>query len=291
MNPKSAAAQRAFYDEQGYLVVPGLLSSDEVEAFRREAALICRGQRGAVRGLLPDDPGLSDDQITARYLCIHFPHKISLFMRQALAHPKVVEVLTAIIGPNVKCMQSMLFMKHAGKPGQAWHQDEYFIPTRDRSLCGGWIALDNATIENGCLWVIPGSHRPGIFWPRRPHGSDEFDEGEETYGYPYDDDQALPLEVAAGGLVFFNGYLLHRSFRNRARSGFRRALVNHYMSAESLLPWDWDGRLPATSDNRDVVIVAGEDPYPYKGFEDHTFAFLRGERRDDPNRDPNKRVF
>lgn len=48
-------------------------------------------------------------------------------------------------------MQTMLFVKPPGFPGQAWHQDENFIPTRDRSLCGGWIALDDATIENGCL--------------------------------------------------------------------------------------------------------------------------------------------
>ena len=64
-----------------------------------------------------------------------------------------------MIGPNVKAMQSMLFIKAEGKPGQAWHQDEYYIPTRDRSLTAAWIALDDATVENGCLWVLPGSHR------------------------------------------------------------------------------------------------------------------------------------
>ena len=57
---------------------------------------------------------------------------------------------------EIKSMQSMLFIKPAGKPGQAWHQDEYYIPTRDASLTGVWIALDDATIENGCLWVRPG---------------------------------------------------------------------------------------------------------------------------------------
>jgi hypothetical protein len=57
-------------------------------------------------------------------------------MAHHLAHPVIVDVLTKIISPNVKCMQSMLFIKAAGKPGQAWHQDEDFIPTRDRSLTG-----------------------------------------------------------------------------------------------------------------------------------------------------------
>jgi ectoine hydroxylase-related dioxygenase (phytanoyl-CoA dioxygenase family) len=50
------------------------------------------------------------------------------------------------------------------------HQDEYYIPTRDRSLCASWIALDDATIDNGCLWVIPGSHRQGVIWPMKPVG-------------------------------------------------------------------------------------------------------------------------
>jgi hypothetical protein len=92
-------------------------------------------------------------------------------------------------------------------------------------------------------------------------------------------------------VVFFHGYLLHRSHRNRARSGFRRALVNHYMSAESLLSWDWDGRLEPTRDNRDIVLVCGQDPYAYQGLADVTFPFLRAESADDPNRDPGKRVF
>ena len=288
-NAKAVWAQR--YREDGFLVVPDLLAPAEAAGLRHEAAEICRGRRGPVRGMDPiaDEP--DDDAAVRRYLCIHFPHKISPLIKATLAHPGIVEALTSIIGPNVKCMQSMLFVKHAGKPGQAWHQDEFFIPTRDRSLAGAWIALDDASVENGCLWVLPGSHRPGILWQRRPHGTDEYDEGDESFGFPYGEDAAVPLEVAAGGVVFFNGYLLHRSFRNRAERGFRRALVNHYMSAESLLPWDWDGRLPVSEDNRDVLLVAGEDPYAWKGIEEHTFAFLRAESKEDPNRDPAKRVF
>ena len=79
----------------------------------------------------------------------------------------MVVALTRVIGPDVKAMQSMLFIKAEGKPGQAWHQDEYFIPTRDRSLTAAWIALDDATTENGCLWVLPGSHRRGVIYPDR----------------------------------------------------------------------------------------------------------------------------
>jgi ectoine hydroxylase-related dioxygenase (phytanoyl-CoA dioxygenase family) len=166
-------------------------------------------------------------------------------------------------------MQSMLFVKPPEFQGQAWHQDEIYIPTRDRSLIGAWIAMDDATLENGCLWVIPGSHRMRYLYPQRSHTNpDEFDFAQESYGF--DEEAEVPVEVRAGDVVFFNGYLLHRSRRNRS-TGFRRVLVSHYCNAWSLLPWSLkEGERVATADRRCVIPVAGEDPYAWKGYEDHT---------------------
>ena len=53
----------------------------------------------------------------------------------------------------------MYFVKGPGMPGNNWHQDEYAIPTRDRSLTAAWIAIDDVTLDNGCLWVIPESQQ------------------------------------------------------------------------------------------------------------------------------------
>lgn len=257
-----------FYKENGYYVLEDALDTEALAQLRDESVAICRGERGEVRGVesVTDE---EDADVLRRYLCIHFPHKISAVMRSALAHPKIVDVLTQIVGENVKCMQSMLFIKAAGKPGQAWHQDEDFIPTRDRSLVGAWIALDDATTENGCLWMIPGSHKPGVLWPMQVQRDYRFDCTAESYAFPYNDEDALPVEVKAGTVVFFNGYTLHRSLPNTATSGYRRALVNHYMSAESLLPWNLPkgGETMATANFRDVVMVAGHDPYAYQGYE------------------------
>jgi ectoine hydroxylase-related dioxygenase (phytanoyl-CoA dioxygenase family) len=163
-------------------------------------------------------------------------------------------------------MQTMLFVKPPGFQGQAWHQDEIYIPTRDRSLIGAWIAMDDATIENGCLWVVPGSHRNGYLFPQRPHDNDdEFDFAPESFGF--DQSAEVPVEVKAGALVFFNGYLLHRSRKNRSDI-YRRVLVNHYMNAWSLLPWSLEeGEAVARADRRNVVPVAGVDPYAWKGYE------------------------
>src|SRR6266487_1013247 len=236
------------YHRDGYVVLPDALSVAEVRALREEAVRICRGELGAVAGVQPPEADAPDEVVVRRYLCIHFPYKLSERMRAMLAHRVIVDALTQLIGPNIKAMQSMLFIKSEGKPGQAWHQDELFIPTRDRSLTAAWMALDDATGDNGCLWVLPGSHRPGCLYPDR-------------------DEDAVPVEVPAGSVVLCNGYLLHMALPNTGRHGLRRALVNHYMRAESLLPWMLPpaGVTMGRADHRDIVMVAGTDPYAYKG--------------------------
>jgi phytanoyl-CoA hydroxylase len=245
------------YVERGYVVAGGVLSAAEVDEIRTDVERFAAGEHPVTN--LPAD---------GRFLAVHFPHWVSSVARAAVSHSGIAAVLSQIVGAHlpawdgrVKCMQSMLFMKPPGLQGQAWHQDERFIPTRDRSLCGAWIALDDATVENGCLWVLPGSHRMGRLHPVRDHGRpDEFDPTDEAYDF--DDHDAVSVEVAAGDVVFFNGYLLHRSLRNRS-GGTRRALVNHYMNAWSPLPWlVHQGIDVGAADNRAIVPVVGDDPYP-----------------------------
>lgn len=262
------------YAQDGFVVLRGALSREQIEGLRAEAAAICRGERGPVRGLAAGISG-ADDEVVRRYYCVHHPHKLSPLVRGALAHPALVHALGALVGPNVKCMQSMLFVKGPGKPGQPWHQDEHFIPTRDRSLCGVWMALDDATTENGCLWVLPGSHAQGVLYPSRPLDDPRFDGSPAAHGFPRGEREALPLEVEAGGVVIFHGYLLHRSLPNTTASSFRRALVLHCMSAESLLPWDDEGRLPPTTDMRDIFMVRGVDPYAWRGTAEVLVPYLR----------------
>ncbi len=266
----------SFYKDQGFLVLDRVLNHDEVNAISDEAAKICRNAEGAIDGITPAPSHVSDDEVMQNTLCIHFPHKLSAVMAETLSHPRIVQALTTTIGPNVKCMQSMLFFKAAGKPGQAWHQDEDYIPTRDRSLLGAWIALDDATVENGCLWIIPGSQKPGILWEQQWHGDRSFDCALESRGFPYTAADEVPVEVKRGSVVFFNGYTLHRSLPNRAKTGYRRALVNHYMSAESFLPWRHTEQTSmAMQDYRDIVMVAGNDPYAWKGTENLAKASVR----------------
>jgi phytanoyl-CoA hydroxylase len=289
MGPTTAARRAArlrrgdaasAYDCKGYQAIPDALPPQTLAAVREEATAICRGDRGWFDGLTAAGTGEPEEEVLRRYLCIHFPHKISPVLRDIAMLPAAVEVLTGVIGPNVKLMQSMLFIKPAGRPGQAWHQDEAHIPTRDRSLTAVWIALDDATVDNGCLWVIPGSHRAGVLHRVRDQHDSRFDCTQEAYGFGYDERDAVPVELPAGSVLVFDGYLLHRSLPNTARGGMRRALVNHYMSAESLLPWfpPGPGEPMALLDHRDVLLVAGRDPYAHKGTVDLMRPHVRADR-------------
>ncbi|MBE7462372.1 MAG: phytanoyl-CoA dioxygenase family protein [Planctomycetes bacterium] len=277
---KLSPKQVESYRENGFLIVEGLVSRAELQELKDDTLKLCRGEYPHP-AFPPLPANLSDNEVLEHYLCLHQVHRISPVMMKYIAHPGMAQVLSQIVAPDVKCMQSMLFVKPPDFPGQAWHQDELYIPTRDRSLTGGWIAIDEATKANGCLWVVPGSHRTGYLWPQKAHEQpDEFDFAPMSYGF--DEREEIPVEVPAGSAVFFNGYTLHRSRRNRSNI-YRRVLVNHYMNAYSLLPWN----IPVPqqpvpkhvsagqADFRDVIMVAGKDPYEWKGYTRENGAYAR----------------
>ena len=262
------------YIDDGYLVVPDLISMDELQELKTEITDIVRRQKLNLGGNQNNEE-LTDSEISQRILAINSPHYVSKIIHGMIEHPKVCSVLSQVVSAhlthgtgNVKCMYSILFNKPPEFQGQAWHQDESYIPSRDRSLTAANIAIDDATIENGCLWVVPGSHKSGYMYPVAPHGQmDEYDFNDESYDF--DDSEKIAVEMKAGSVVFFNGYLLHKSFKNRSNV-YRRSLVTHYMSSESLSPWMGaeTGEPVARADNRRIVHVAGTDPYIWKGYEE-----------------------
>ncbi len=264
------------YVDDGFLTVPGLITTAELNELKADLIALARGHYPC-KALVPVAPEVSDDDALHSILCIHHPGLVSPVAARFAAHPAIAKVLSRLVGAHiahwngaVKCVEQMFFAKGPGKPGQAWHQDERYIPTRDRTLTGVWIAIDDATVQNGCLWVVPGSQRNGYMYPiAKPKDIIEFDASDECYGF--DDRGAVPVEVKAGTVVFFNGYLLHRSLRNRS-DGWRRALVSHYMNSWSLLPW-YEVDVPGQglqsvgiADHRAVFPVAGTDPYAWKGY-------------------------
>jgi len=128
------------YVDDGFVIVPGLLGADEVEELKADTIRLARGTYPCP-GIAPASEDSSDDDVLKNILAIHFPHAVSAVMLRYLKHPAIAAVLGQITGAHlphwdgrVKGFQSMVFVKPPSFQGQAWHQDEVFIPTRDRSL-------------------------------------------------------------------------------------------------------------------------------------------------------------
>jgi phytanoyl-CoA hydroxylase len=265
------------YSANGYVVVENLFDQATVDACLAEGMQVLRGARGPVEALVPASPEQSDEDVLKNYMTCPMVHKASPLFGKLIADERIAPIARAAIGPNVKGIHSQFFIKHAGMPGNAWHQDEAFVPTRDRSLMTAWIALDAAIVENGCLRFVPGSHKAGVIYPRRRHNNPALDREEESYGFPESLTPAVTIELAPGSAVFFSGYLVHSSGQNVRPSGSRRALLYTYASAETLLAWNPRNEPVSTYDDyRDYTMVCGEDPYAWKGTRDIGRAYVRG---------------
>jgi phytanoyl-CoA hydroxylase len=142
-------------------------------------------------------------------------------------------------------VQSMYIFKQPNIGGEVnCHQDSTFLYTEPTGIAGLWFALEDATIENGCLWAIPGGHRRGLKsrWVRAPEGGMKF----EVYDpEPWPEHELMPLEVSKGSLIVLNGLLPHRSYENRSPRS-RHAYTLHLMDADANYPqdnWLQQGRL------------------------------------------------
>ena len=149
-----------------------------------------------------------------------------------------IKELAAALGfKDPLLLQSMYIFKQPNIGGEVTcHQDSTFLYTEPIDIVGLWFALEEATIENGCLWAIPGGHRRGLKsrWVRSRNGGMEF----EIYdNEPWPENELVPLEVKKGSLILLHGLLPHRSFENRSPRS-RHAYTVHLISAEADYPAD-----------------------------------------------------
>jgi phytanoyl-CoA hydroxylase len=134
-------------------------------------------------------------------------------------------------------LQSMYIFKQPTIGGEVIsHQDSTFLYTEPQDIAGLWFALEDATIENGCLWAIPGGHKLGLKsrWIRDIKGGMKFDVFDST---PWPEDQLVPLEVKQGTLIILSGLLPHKSLANRSTKS-RHAYTLHVISAGCNYPED-----------------------------------------------------
>ncbi len=135
-------------------------------------------------------------------------------------------------------LQSMYIFKQPRIGGEVvCHQDSTFLYTEPQNIIGLWFALEDATLENGCLWVMAGGHELGLKqrWLSGTEGM-HF----ETYNSePWPEDQLVPLEVTKGSLILIHGLLPHKSLANRS-SRSRHAYTLHLIDANSIsAPDNW----------------------------------------------------
>jgi phytanoyl-CoA hydroxylase len=145
----------------------------------------------------------------------------------------VVDLVAQVLGTDdVDCFLSQFIFKNPGAWGQPWHQDSHYFPFEPaRPIVGIWLAVTEATLQNGCLHVLPGSHHEPVL----THGPDQ--RPNANYGYTeivdLDTTTSTPVLMQPGDLLVFDSHLVHRSTDNET-DGIRAAMVFHYARAGSV---------------------------------------------------------
>ena len=165
----------------------------------------------------------------------HALHDLDPVFEQFSRSQKVKELATEIGFEDALLLQSMYIFKQPNIGGEVTcHQDSTFLYTEPTEIAGLWFALEDATVENGCLWAIPGGHRRGLKsrWVRAAQGGMEF----EVYDRkPWPESELVALEVPKGSLILLHGFLPHRSFENRSPRS-RHAYTLHLIHADAEYP-------------------------------------------------------
>jgi ectoine hydroxylase-related dioxygenase (phytanoyl-CoA dioxygenase family) len=224
--------QVAFFEENGYLILPRLFSDEELEALRRRAEWIASGEAPHIPAEYRQvEPRIAQGEQSADsyVLSLRKLSHMAWYDEVMLAHardPRVTDKVVSLLGPDIKLYQDQLFMKppRVGSR-QRYHQDQplgfHIDPPEPMVTC--WLALDDATLENGCLRVLPGTHRRGVL-------SEDALAEIERRAVAGDLPEEVPLAMRAGQCSLHHGHLLHSSFPNLSDQR-RRGYATHYVSA------------------------------------------------------------
>ena len=167
----------------------------------------------------------------------HALHDLDPIFNRFSRSQKVKQLAKDIGLQDPVLVQSMYIFKQPNIGGEViCHQDSTFLYTDPIEIAGLWFALEDATIENGCLWAIPGGHLHGLKsrWRRTNDGRMDFETYDPT---PWPENELAPLEVPKGSLIVLHGLLPHRSFENRSPRS-RHAYTLHLIGANAEYPAD-----------------------------------------------------
>ncbi len=238
-----SAAQVKQYETEGYVVVERMFDRSDLQAVEAAIAELTRRATESPdegRKILELEPQSAGAPAAQRIFSPYDQHEA---FRGIATHPRLVAAINSLIGPDVNLQHSKLNMKPA-KVGSVveWHQDLAYFPHTNDSIVTTLLYLDDATIENGCLQVLP-RHHHHFFDHCDAEGnftgmiSENLDDG--RFGRP------VPLAAPAGSVIFMHCVLPHASLPNTSPHP-RRTLIYEYRANDSLPIWY--GEMTATAE-------------------------------------------
>ena len=230
--------QRRSWERDGFFRIEGFADAGVCRAMLDRVIDIARrfdaGERVAPAFITPEQnlraegrSGQPEDLVSKIFRL----HRDTVFHQFAVAN-ELTELLSSLFGEDdVDCFLSQFIFKNPGAWGQPWHQDSlyfHFDPDGGRPIAGVWLAVTEATLENGCLHVLPGSQRE----PIHEHVPDRRPNANVGYYEIVDHDMSgeVPVLMQPGDLLVFDSHLMHRSTDN-VSDGIRAAMVYHYCRA------------------------------------------------------------
>jgi phytanoyl-CoA hydroxylase len=232
-----APAERNAWRRDGYFIRRGFMGGSQAAAIEAELVDLIRDDPPSAHpgrpayvtasGLLvqperqvPAGAVVAEDFV-AKVFNAHTSGKSAAFT----ASPEATAIVASLLGPDIDAFQSQFILKNPGAWGQPWHQDSHYFHFDRQPQVGLWLALTEASLANGCLHVIPGSHTGDLL----AHGPDKRAGANQGYLEIDSPDGApgIPVLMAPGDLLVFHSFLVHRSTDNSA-SNRRAALVLHY---------------------------------------------------------------
>jgi len=176
--------------------------------------------------------------------------------------PEILDMVEQLIGPDFALWNSSFFAKPAKIGSKTpWHQDGEYWPVRPLATCSVWVAVDHSTEENGCLRVIPGSHKNRRLAPHDYNAADGLSLPLELKSDEYDESFAENIVLRAGQISLHDVYLVHGSEPNRSERS-RRGMTLRYMPTTSVFDRTLDtnkryGRLAMSE--RTLYLMRGID--------------------------------
>ena len=248
--------QRAAYDRDGFLAVPGVVAREECAALVQRAAEIA-AQAPADKSVFTtqEQERVSDERFLASgpaVTCFTEPDGVTLAKIGHALHdldpvfapfsrrPDLAALLADVGMVEPLLLQSMYLCKAAHTGGEVGsHQDATFLWTDPVTVTGLWVALEDATVDNGCLWALPGGHRtvPLAQRFRRLGGDADGTAFEHLADVDVPEEGWVPLEAEAGTVVLLHGLLPHRSSPNTSPRS-RAAYSLHVVEASAAYPSD-----------------------------------------------------